>query len=456
MKEIDGKRFAGSFHFFNLGCSKNLVDAERVAGSLEQRGWRYEEDPALAALLVITTCAFISIAEEESVGEILRVASGKKDWQKLVVLGCMVTREGERLGGLFPEVDLFLPVDEMMKLPEMVDSLVGEFGEARESIGKESGGPLAQPGGRCLFTLPHMAYLKIAEGCSNHCSYCSIPAIRGELRSEESDEMVREARELAKAGVKEMVLIAQDTSAFGHDSGRSDDLYSLAEEIARIEGIEWIRLMYLHPAHLNARRIAELISNGDIIPYLDIPVQHVSDRILKDMGRGYQRKDLEDLFDVLRKVEDRVVLRTTVMAGFPGETESEFNELLDFIEEQKFDHLGVFAFSPERGTDASNMEGIVDPDTVLKRMDEISTVQMDISHDRLISLVGTTEDVIVDGYIDDTESPLPGVWGTGRYYGQAHDVDGVTFLSGRKVGRGEIIKVRITEAEAFDLFGEVD
>lgn len=456
MKEADGIKFVGSFHFFNLGCSKNLVDAERVAGSLEQRGWRHEEDPALADLLVITTCAFISIAEEESVGEIIRVASGKEDWQKLVVLGCMVTREGEKLGDLFPEVDLFLPVDEMMRLPEMADSLAASGDRARERIGGVSGECLSHPGGRCLFTVPHLAYLKIAEGCSNHCSYCTIPGIRGELRSEQPDEMLSEARALAKAGVKELVLIAQDTSAYGYDSGSVDDLYRLAKEIGSVEGIEWIRLMYLHPAHLDAHRIADLISSGTILPYLDIPVQHVSDRILKDMGRGYQRKDLEDLFGVLRNLEHRVVLRTTVMAGFPGETEDEFNELLDFVEEQKFDHLGVFAFSPERGTPASRMQGTVDSDRVLGRIDEISTVQMDISHDRLIPLVGTTQRVIVDEYIDDDESPLPGVWGTGRYYGQAHDVDGVTFLSGRKSDRGKIIKVRITEAEAFDLFGEVE
>ncbi|MBU8921559.1 MAG: 30S ribosomal protein S12 methylthiotransferase RimO [Bacteroidales bacterium] len=456
MKAVDEIRSVGSFHFFNLGCSKNLVDAERVAGSLEERGWQYKEDPALASLLVITTCAFISIAEEESVGEIIRVASGKEGWQKLVVLGCMVTREGDELGDLFPEVDLFLPVDEMMRLPEVADSLVGPVGQEQGRPVKVSGECLSHPGGRRLFTIPHLAYLKIAEGCSNHCSYCTIPDIRGELRSEDHDEMLEEAIALARAGVKELVLIAQDTSAYGQDSGNVDDLYRLAGEIGRVEGIEWIRLMYLHPAHLDTGRIEALISAETIIPYLDIPVQHVSDRILKDMGRGYQRKDLEDLFGKLRNMDRRVVLRTTVMAGFPGETEDEFNELLDFIEEQKFDHLGVFTFSPERGTTASSMKGQIDSDRALARMDEIASVQMDISHDRLISLMGTLQNVIVDGYIEDNESPLPGVWGTGRYYGQAHDVDGVTFLSGRKANRGEIVKVRINEVEAYDLFGKVE
>ncbi len=455
IKESDETVRWFTYSFFNLGCPKNLVDAERVAGKLEIMGWVAAADPAAADLLVITTCAFISIAEEESVNEILRVVAHKRKEQILAVLGCLVTREGKKLEELIPEVDIFLPVRDMELLAERADEHIAATGTGKhrkEAVrpANENGEMLS--GGRRLFTPHHLAYLKIAEGCSNHCTYCMIPDIRGELESRPDSDIVAEAVRLIAAGVKELVIIAQDTTAYGTDSGDRDGLYTLLREIAGAGGPEWIRLMYMHPAHIRTERIRKLVNEGIIIPYLDIPIQHVSDRVLRKMRRGYGKGELEEIIGSLRRDNPDMVLRTTIMAGFPGESDQEFQELIDFLEEYKFDHVGVFSYSPEKGTKASEYKPVIPESVVQARVDEIIAVQMDISHERLLSRAGEKLTVLVDEKLAGEDQPFPGIWGTGRFYGQAHEIDGITYLSGKELEPGMFAEVFVEEAEAYDLF----
>lgn len=439
-----------SYFFFNLGCPKNLVDAEHTAGGLESAGWVRAASPDEASLLVVTTCAFIAIAEEESVGEILRVAAGKREDQLLAVLGCLVTREGRKLEELIPEVDIFLPVTSMDSLADLLDE-----GEKTHAFGGQEGPAAGAFATRRLFTPEHLAYLKIAEGCSNNCTYCMIPGIRGPLVSRDPEEIVEEARILCEGPVRELVVIAQDTTAWGMDRKGGEDLYSLLEMISAEARPEWVRLMYIHPSHADPARLSAAISSGTIIPYLDVPVQHSSSSVLKSMGRGYTAIDLDELFGTLRDKADDLVLRTTIMSGFPGETEEDHEALLDFLERHRFDHVGVFQYSPEPGTPAALLAETVDPKRAMERIEEIVSVQMDISNERLSSRISQRLTVIVDEVLEAEEKPSEDIWGAGRYFGQAYDVDGVTYLSGRVLKAGDMTGCRISSAGAYDLFAEV-
>ncbi|MFO7914897.1 MAG: 30S ribosomal protein S12 methylthiotransferase RimO [Candidatus Krumholzibacteriales bacterium] len=430
-----------TFYFFNLGCAKNLVDAGNTANRLLEAGYREAEDPRDAGLLIITTCAFIEPAERESVDEILRVAAARKPDQLLAVLGCLVSREGEKqLAGLLPEVDIFLPVPRMEMLPEELKKR-GLFN------------PKTAPGAFWKqFTPYHLAYLKIAEGCGNYCSYCTIPAIRGGLKSMPEEDAIQEAKELVSHGVKELVVIAQDTASWGKDLGGQRDLCDLLISIHDNASPEWLRLMYLHPAHIDLERLIEIIQSGIILPYLDIPIQHVSGRILEDMGRGYDRKFLEKLFGRLKSEIPGLVLRTTVMAGYPGETEEDFNELYDFLEEFELDYAGVFGYCPEEGTRAFKLTGRVDEDTVRSRVDRISELQMEIAQSRLGERIDDEETVLIDSALESGEGP---VTAEGRFYGQCYEVDGVVLISGGRPEEGTFRKVRFDSVQIYDLYGEL-
>lgn len=433
---------APAYFFYNLGCPKNLVDAERAAARLEDAGWRRSAVPQGADLLVVTTCAFISAAEEESVEQILEVAAAKGERQLLAVVGCLVSREGGRLEKLLPEVDIFLDVPSMDRLAEAA---------AGAAPGRSAGPPARTPR-RSLFTPPHVAYLKIAEGCSNRCSYCTIPSIRGPLASRPPEEVAEEARALAGAGVREIVLVAQDTTSYGRERGGDGALYRLIERISSIEGIEWIRLMYLHPARVEPDRIAGSIRDTRLLPYLDIPIQHVSDRVLERMGRGYREADIERLFGRLREAVDGLVLRTTVMTGFPGETEDDFRILMDFLDRSRIDHVGVFRWSPERGTPAARLRGRVREETARRRVEELASLQMDIAEEILDQLPGRSLEVLIDRAAGGGGSSAGGSAAEGRWYGQAPDIDGVTWVSGPGALPGEIVTARIEGSEALDLF----
>ena len=402
------------------------MDAERTAARLEAAGWSEVADPAGAGLLVVTTCAFIEAAEEESVEQILEIAAAREDWQLLAVLGCLVTREGARLEELMPEVDIFLDVESMEGLAETV------------------AGPVSQETGRRLFTPPHTAYLKISEGCSNRCSYCTIPSIRGDLTSRPGDGLLEEASILAGSGVRELIIIAQDTTAWGTESGKGEDLHALLEGISEIKGIDWIRLMYLHPARVDAEGLSRIIRSTRVIPYLDIPIQHVSDPVLDRMGRGYSERDLRRMFDILRSSIEGLVIRTTLMTGFPGESDEDFEGLISFIEEFRFDHAGIFKWSPERGTPASRFDERVPEELVSERIEELSSLQFDISADILAEMEGREIDVLVD---TSTETAV-----SGRWYGQAPEIDGVTWLADSEALPGSIGRAVVDRAEAYDLF----
>lgn len=440
-----------TYFFYNLGCPKNLVDAESVAARLQAAGWREARDPRRAGLLVVTTCAFIAAAEEESIEQILEVAAAKRQAQRLAVLGCLVAREGGQLARLLPEVDVFLDVASMQRLPQV---LAGPGGGSRHGrcLPPQRGLAALPPPGRRLFTPPHLAYLKIAEGCSNRCAYCTIPAIRGPLTSRPAESLLAEARALAAAGVRELVLVAQDTTAWGCDRGGDGALYGLLELLSGVAGIDWMRLMYLHPARVDTRRLIETINNTATLPYLDMPIQHVSDRILRRMGRGYGGADVERIFDAFRAGIDGLVLRTTVMTGFPGETEEDFRMLVSFLERCRIDHVGIFPWSNEHGTRAARLRGRVDAAAVRERCQELAAVQMDVAEDLLGALPGRTLPVIVDRVAAPGEAPRAEFMLEGRWYGQAPEVDGVTWLRGAAGRPGSIVEARIEAAEALDLF----
>ena len=447
----------GTYFFFNLGCPKNLVDAERAAARLEDAGYREAREPEEASLLVVTTCAFISTATEESVSEILRVGAAKKQGQLLAVLGCLVSRERTSLEKLLPEVDIFCDVREMELLTEKLAARRRGRGEDHAVAGPAGHGgarPSCEVAGRRLFTPPHLAYLKIADGCSNRCHYCMIPSIRGELVSASKANLLAEAAALAAAGVKELTIVAQDTTAWGFDRGRAESLYDLLEELADGARFEWIRLLYLHPAHIDLTRLIPLIKGGAICPYVDVPIQHVSDAVLANMGRGYTKKDLSALFERLRGSADDLVLRTTVMVGFPGETERDFRELTDFLEEVSFDHVGVFTYSAERGTRACGLSGRVPARKALERRDELLDLQMDISQERLSARLGCEMRILVDSALPRDERPHPSLEWAGRFYGQAYEIDGITYLRGSVAGEGCFVYARVCEAQAYDLIAE--
>ena len=425
-KEADNIARPATYHFYNLGCPKNLVDAERVASRLEAAGWYEAVDPAGAGLLVVTTCAFIEAAEEESVEQILEIAAAREEWQLLAVLGCLVTREGARLEDLMPEVDIFLDVESMDGLADVV------------------AGPVPQETGRRLFTPPHFAYLKISEGCSNRCSYCTIPSIRGDLASRQREGLLEEASRLARAGVRELIVIAQDTTAWGTDTGRGEEFPALLEDLSDIVGLDWIRLMYLHPARVDAKNLSGIIRSTKVIPYLDIPIQHVSDPVLLRMGRGYTERDLRRMFDTLRSSVEGLVIRTTLMTGFPGESAEDFGRLVDFLEEYRVDHAGIFRWSPERGTPASRLDDRVPDEVVSERLEELASLQFDISADILAEMEGREIDVLVDTR---TETAV-----SGRWYGQAPEIDGITWLAGSGPLPGTIGRAVVERSEAYDLF----
>ena len=442
----------GTYRFVNLGCPKNLVDAERVAALLESGGWREAPSNDEATLLVVTTCAFIASAREESLDEIVQAVAERRPGQRFAVLGCLVSHAGEDvLRRALPEVDVFCGVAEMTELPARLAAPVPPRSrDARRGAAAH----VHKTTGRKLFTPPHLAYLKIADGCSNKCAYCSIPSIRGDLASRPMDEILAEARGLAAMGVRELVVIAQDTTAWGFDRGGGGRVYDLLEAIADAGFFDWTRLLYTHPAHIDAARLAPLLRGGAIVPYLDVPIQHASDRVLELMGRPYTRRALEDLFDALRAASSDLVLRTTVMVGFPGERERDFRELAAFLESAAFDHVGVFAYSRERDTAAASLGGRVPARVALQRRDELLEIQMEISEERLAARVGTELDVLVDEEVPEEERPTPGARRAGRFYGQAHDIDGLTYIEGSEALPGSFVRARISGSAPYDLFAE--
>jgi ribosomal protein S12 methylthiotransferase len=434
----------------SLGCPKNLVDTEIMLGELVQAGWQAVAAPEEAALLLVNTCAFIAPAVQEAVDTVLEMARHKDadPGKRLAVAGCLVSRYGAELPGQLPEVDFFIGVNDF---PRLAAILAGPAAKGAGRLYQE--GPrfdYRTPQARFAATPPHFAYIKLAEGCSHRCTFCTIPRIRGPYRSRPLETLVTEARRLAGAGVRELNLVAQDTTAYGQEWGGRPGLVELLRELGLIPGLRWIRLLYAHPARLTPELLETMAAQPHILPYLDLPIQHAHDDILRRMGRGYGRRDLQAAFRLIREILPRAVLRTSVMVGFPGETEAHFESLLELVAEVGFEHLGVFLFHPEEGTAAARFPEPVPRRTARQRARRLKALQARLVKERLRALVGTTQEVLVEGVSSESEYLL-----TGRLPSQAPDIDGQVYLTAGEGRVGEIQPVRITRALPYDLVGEI-
>ncbi|WP_417912614.1 30S ribosomal protein S12 methylthiotransferase RimO [Candidatus Electronema sp. TJ] len=436
-------------HLTSLGCAKNLVDSELMLGALELGGWQAVEDPAEAELLLVNTCGFIRPAAEEAVDEILDLAEYKEGdpTKKLVVTGCFVQRYGKDLQDALPEVDLFVGIDDQQRLLELISQLAD--GKAERLILSQPSCSLissAQP--RRLSTPPFRSWLKITEGCDNRCAYCMIPAIRGKLRSRPASDLIIEARALEQGGVKELSLIAQDLTAYGSDLGGS--LASLLRQLLAETSIPWLRLLYLYPASVTDELLELMAGQPRLLPYLDIPFQHVSSNVLRRMGRRYGRQDLDRLVSRIRSLIPDCALRTTLMVGFPGETEEDADELLDCLQRWQLDHVGVFPYEDEEGAPAAEFQPKVPDEVKQERFARVMEAQAAISQQRLRRLVGREEEVLVEGLSQETDLLLEG-----RARFQAPDIDGCVYINEGEASPGELVKVRIAEAHVYDLVGGI-
>ena len=421
-----------------------------MLGGLTRAGWEVTGAPEAAELLLVNTCAFIEPACKEAVDTILdlaRVKAGDPN-KRLVVAGCLVQRYGPELARELPEVDLFIGVHDFPALP----GLLSRPPAAGAAPLFHQAPPYAYGGveERYPATPAHLAYLKIAEGCGHRCTYCVIPQIRGPLRSRPLNTLLQEAENLAAAGVKELILVAQDTTAYGREQEGHPRVQTLLRELAAMDGFRWIRLLYGHPSRITPELLDTMAANPRILPYLDIPIQHGHDEVLRRMGRGYTRRDILETVRRIRETLPGATLRTTVMTGFPGETEAHFQALSDLINEMRFDHLGVFLYSPEAGTPAAALSPKVPRREARRRARLLKAIQAKIVKARLKSLVGAVAEVLVEGVSPESDYLL-----TGRLQSQAPDIDGQVYITAGTGQVGEIQPVRLTRALPYDLVGEI-
>lgn len=442
-------------HIVSLGCPKNLVDSEVMAGILAENGYLLTEKPEEADIIIVNTCAFILPAREEAIAEILRMAAWKKSGHgpctRLVVTGCLPQRYGKELVEALPEVDLFLGTSEVPRIGRHLDKLVAApktGGGQRAAIGQPTF--LMNAGHRRLVSTPaNSAYLKIADGCSNRCAYCVIPDLRGEARSRPIADIVREAEGLAHQGVRELIITAQDTTAYGLDRRGQPTLSRLLRELTRIEGLSWIRLLYTHPARLTGELLRTIADEQKICKYLDIPIQHCDDAILDAMHRKGDSAQIRNAIAMARQIIPGVALRTSLIVGFPGETRLRFERLLAFIGEIRFDHLGVFTYSREEGTPAAALPSRISEREKIRRRDQVMEEQAAISREINNTLIGTRQEVLVEGM-----GELSGYSHVGRCRRQAPEIDGVTHLKGANPKVGAMVPCRIIAADDYDLFAE--
>ncbi|MEW5914714.1 MAG: 30S ribosomal protein S12 methylthiotransferase RimO [Thermodesulfobacteriota bacterium] len=427
------------FHLVNLGCAKNLVEGEHLAGLLMAAGWQPEPDPAAARLLIVNTCGFIEPAVNEALDAALELALTKQPGQTLAVVGCLVGRYGKKLASSLPEVDIFISPGELNRLLEHISSPPA----GRLAIGPAQGIFGAQHP-RALSTGPGWAYLRVADGCPHHCAFCTIPAIRGRLRSRPLDDVVAEAQRLAAAGVRELNLVAQDLTCYGQDRG-GPDLAALLAALSAVEGVAWLRALYLHPDYLDQRLIQVMAAAPTVLPYFDLPLQHIADPVLQAMRRRRSGAALRALIAQVRALAPGAVLRTTLLVGHPGEGPDEFAELVEFVRETRLDHLGVFAFSPEPGTRSARLPA-PPPGLAQERREEIMALQQSISREKLAGLVGRELPLLVLG--PHPESEL--LW-WGRLERQAPEVDGQVIITEGSAAPGSVATCRITAAHDYDL-----
>ena len=435
--------------FISLGCDKNLVDSEQMLGLLERSGYVITDDETEADVIVVNTCCFIGDAKEESIENILEMGKLRTEGRcrALIVTGCLAQRYRQEILDEIPEVDCILGTMAYDKIVQAIDTVLrGEKFSLFEDIDRK----VMPSAGRLLTTGGHYAYLKIAEGCDKHCTYCVIPSVRGRYRSFPMDDLVREAEVLAEGGVKELILVAQETSLYGTDLYGKKSLHTLISRLAQIPGIVWIRVLYCYPEEIYDELIDTMASEKKFCHYLDLPIQHASDGILRRMGRRTSRSDLERIIAKLREKVPDIILRTTLITGFPGETQEQHEELMEFIDEMEFDRLGVFTYSQEEDTPAAAMDGQIPEEVKLQRQEELMGLQQEIAFDLSERRVGQEMLVMVEGKVSGENAYVC------RTYGDAPGVDGYLFLNtGLELMSGDFARVRVTGACEYDLIGEL-
>jgi ribosomal protein S12 methylthiotransferase len=443
--------------FISLGCPKNLVDSEVMMGQLKQNGYEITADAAEADTVVVNTCGFIESAKQESIETILEAARLKTGGKatRLIVAGCLVERYRDELKAEMPEVDAFIGTSQINDILAACDPRTNPRSLPVVPLGNQSATYLYDESTpRVLATPSHYAFIKIAEGCDRPCAFCFIPQMRGHFRSRRFGSIVAEAHQLAEEGVKELILVAQDSSRYGEDLGKQDALSQLMRELSHTDGIEWVRVMYTYPTHISDGFLDVMAEEPKAVKYLDIPLQHASQNVLKLMKRGGNRGSLERLIERVRRRVPGIAVRTTFITGFPGETEADFQELLAFIKQVEFDRVGVFTYSDEEGTPAYDLPNKVEPKVAKKRRDRLMKEQAKISLRRNKAKVGEVFQVLFEG--ESTESDL--LW-QGRLETQAPDIDGCVLISDAPEGfipqPGEIVNVLITEAQEYDLVGSI-
>ena len=433
--------------FISLGCDKNLADSEEMLGLLTAGGHEITDDETQADAIVINTCCFIKDAKEESVETILEMAEYKKigSCHALIVTGCMAQRYQKEIIEEVPEVDAVLGTTSYGDIVKALEEAVAgnHFEEFRDIDYLPDTGSK-----RVLTTGGHFGYLKIAEGCDKHCTYCIIPKLRGKFRSVPMERLIAQAEDMAEQGVKELILVAQETTVYGKDLYGKKSLHILLKKLCEIRGIRWIRILYCYPEEIYDELIETIRDEKKICHYLDIPIQHASDRILKRMGRRTSKQELIDIVGKLRREIPDIVLRTTLITGFPGETEEDHEELKEFVDEMEFDRLGVFTYSPEENTPAAEMADQVPEEVKEERRDELMELQQEISYDRGQDRIGQELLVMIEGKVADESAYI------GRTYGDAPKVDGYIFVqTGELLMTGDFAKVRVTGALEYDLIG---
>ena len=435
--------------FASLGCDKNLVDSEKMLGLLDDAGHTIIDNENEADIIIVNTCSFIHDAMEESINSIIEYGKLKEEGKlkALIVTGCLSQRFSKEFSEQLPEVDAVLGTN---SYDEIVDAINNVFAKKGENIYIKSLDELVNPQKRMLSTGGHFAFLKIAEGCNKRCTYCIIPSLRGNYRSVPIEDVVSEARVLVSQGVKELILVAQETTVYGMDIYNKKMLPELLDRLQEIEDLRWIRLLYCYPEEIDEKLISSIVRNNKVCHYIDMPIQHCSDKILKLMGRKTDSISLNKIINKLRERIPDIVIRTTLIAGFPGETDADYNNLLEFVKESQFDRLGVFSYSREEGTKAYDMDNQIDNEVKDFRRDKIMEIQQAISTANNEKLIGQELDVFIEGKLVDDNVYI------GRTYRDAPEVDGLFFLnSDRVLNSGDFVRGKVTSFNEYDLIGEI-
>lgn len=436
--------------FISLGCDKNLADSEEMLGMLVENGYTLTNDETEAEVIVVNTCAFIHDAKEESINSILEMARYKTEGvlKALLVTGCLAQRYKEEIIEEIPEVDAVLGTTSFGDIIKALDKV---FEGERYLEFKDINALTEISKKRVLTTGGYYGYLKIAEGCDKRCTYCIIPKLRGNYRSIPMEQLISQAEYLAEQGVRELILVAQETTVYGKDIYQEKCLHKLLKELCKIPGIQWIRILYCYPEEIYSELIQTMKEEKKICHYLDLPIQHCSDKILKKMGRRTTKQELIDIVTLLRKEIPDIILRTTLITGFPGETEEDHEELMEFIDTMEFDRLGVFTYSAEEDTPAANMPNQIEEEVKQDRQAELMELQQEISIDKGNDKIGTCVEVMIEGKVADENAYV------GRTYGDAPNVDGYIFINtDTELMSGDFARVHVTGALEYDLIGELE